>query len=62
MRFVSLKDLDMSGCGVRTLVSEELHAGKYELTFNASSPASGVYCYELKTKEFISTRRLLLLR
>jgi hypothetical protein len=60
--FVSLKVFDVLGREVRTLVSEELKVGSYETTFDASGLASGVYYYRLKAGEFVSTKKLLLLR
>jgi hypothetical protein len=67
--FVSLKVYDVLGNEVATLVNENLQAGRYETTFDASGLASGVYFYRLSARipsgqagEFMQTRRLLLLR
>ena len=59
---VSLKVYDVLGREVRTLVNENLQAGSYETTFDASGLASGVYFYQLHAGEFTQTKRLLLLR
>jgi hypothetical protein len=59
---VSLKVFDVLGREVRTLASEELKAGSYETTFDASGLASGVYFYRLQAGKFVSTKRLLLMR
>jgi photosystem II stability/assembly factor-like uncharacterized protein len=60
--FTSLKVYDILGREVRTLVSEYLQPGSYEVTFDAAGLASGVYFYRLQAGEFTQTKRLLLLR
>ncbi len=60
--FVTLKVLDVLGREVRTLVNEELKPGRYVATLDASGLASGVYFYRLQAGEFVSTKRLVLLR
>ena len=63
---VTLKVYDVLGNEVATLVNEELSAGEYEVEFNTSSikhlPSSGVYFYQLKAREFIQTKKMVLLR
>ncbi len=46
------------GREVATLVNEELKAGAYKTTFDAS----GVYFYTLKSGLFTQTKKMLLLR
>ena len=60
--YVTLKVYDVLGREVRTLVNENLQAGSYETTFDATGLASGVYLYRLRAGEFVQTRKLLLLR
>ena len=60
--FVSLKIYDILGREVATLVNERKPAGKYSVTWNASSMASGVYFYRLEAGSFVETKKLLLLR
>jgi hypothetical protein len=60
--FVSLKVYDLLGREVRTLVSENLHPGSYEVTFDASGLASGIYYYRLTAGEFTQSKRMMLLR
>ncbi len=60
--FVSLKVYDLLGREVRTLVTEQLKAGSYERSFDATDLASGVYFYRLRWGQFVETRKLLLLR
>ncbi|RPI60879.1 MAG: T9SS C-terminal target domain-containing protein, partial [Ignavibacteriales bacterium] len=59
---VSLKIYDILGREVLTLVNEEKPAGRYEVNFNASSLASGVYFYQIKAGSFIQTKKLMLLK
>jgi photosystem II stability/assembly factor-like uncharacterized protein len=58
----SLRVYDVLGREVMVLVNEELKAGSYETTFDATGLSSGVYYYKLETKDFVSTKKLLLLR
>ncbi|MBX2977347.1 MAG: T9SS type A sorting domain-containing protein [Ignavibacteriaceae bacterium] len=60
--FTTLKIYDLLGKEVATLVNEEKQAGKYSIEFNASKLSSGVYLYELRSKEFKSTKKLLLMK
>ena len=59
---VELKIFDILGREVATLVNEEKSIGVYEIKFNASNLASGVYFYRLKTQDFIESKKLLLLK
>jgi photosystem II stability/assembly factor-like uncharacterized protein len=59
---VILKVFDALGREVRTLVSEELKAGSYDKTFDATGLSSGVYYYRLQSAGQVSSKRLLLLR
>jgi photosystem II stability/assembly factor-like uncharacterized protein len=60
--FSSLKIFDITGREVSTLVNEKLGAGTYEVTFNGGDFASGVYFYQLKTENFIETKKMILLK
>jgi len=59
---VILKVYDILGREVLTLVNEEKPAGRYEVSFNASSLASGVYFYQIKAGSFVQTKKLMLLK
>jgi photosystem II stability/assembly factor-like uncharacterized protein len=56
---VSLKIFDLLGREVATLVNEEKRAGSYEVTFNAQNLSSGVYFYQLRSGEFVQTKKLI---
>ena len=59
---VTLKIYDILGSEVATLVNEEKVAGRYEVNFNASSLASGVYIYKIQAGSFIASKKLVLLK
>jgi len=53
---------DILGRKVKTLVNEVKAPGTYEIAFDASQLASGVYFYRLISGDFISTKKMILLR
>ena len=53
---------DILGREVATLVNEKKAPGDYEVRFDATGLASGVYFYRLQTGSFVETKKLLLLR
>jgi 1,4-alpha-glucan branching enzyme len=59
---VSIKIFDILGREIETLVNKFQRNGNYEVQFNASNLASGVYFYQLKTNTFISIKKMLLLK
>jgi len=60
---VSIKVYDAVGRLVAILVNNEtLKAGTKELSFNASSLASGVYYYTINAGEFNSTKKMVLVK
>jgi hypothetical protein len=59
---VTLKIFDVLGNEVKTLLNEEKEAGKYSVKLDASQIASGVYFYTLQAGEFISTKKMVLLK
>ena len=59
---VSLKVYDLLGREVATLVSGVKEAGKYEVEFNAKNLASGMYVYQLKAGNFVSTKKMMLMK
>ena len=61
-QFVTLKVYDVIGNEVAILVSEEKPAGNYEVSFDASKLSSGVYYYQLRSGEFIRTKKMIYLK
>ncbi len=59
---VRLDIYNIIGQRVTTLVNEEKSPGRYEVTFDASSLASGVYLYRLHTETYQKTRQMLLVK
>ena len=59
---VQLIVYNVLGNEVATLVNEEKPAGNYEIDFNASLLASGVYFYKLQAGSFVETKKMILLR
>jgi hypothetical protein len=60
--FVTLKVYDILGNEIATLINEEKQPGEYEVDFNGGNLPSGVYIYQLIAKNYISTRKMLLLK
>jgi hypothetical protein len=59
---VLLKVYDILGSEVSTLVNEEQKPGYYEVEFNASHLASGMYVYRLQAGNYISTKKMLMIK
>lgn len=59
---VTLKVYDILGGEVTTLLNEDKDAGWYNISFDASGLASGIYIYRITAGSFISTKKMLLLK
>jgi photosystem II stability/assembly factor-like uncharacterized protein len=62
LSFVTLKVYDVLGSEIATLVSEEKPSGKYEVDFSSKGLASGVYIYRMKVNDFITSKKMLLIK
>ena len=60
--FTTLKVYDVLGNEVATLVKDEKTAGNYEVEFNATGLASGIYLYKLKAGEFVDVKKMIVLK
>jgi Secretion system C-terminal sorting domain len=60
--FVTLIIYDITGREVKTLISEVKQAGYYSVDFNGSSLSSGVYFYKIQSGDFISVKRMVLIK
>ncbi|MBK7631516.1 MAG: T9SS type A sorting domain-containing protein [Ignavibacteriales bacterium] len=58
----TIKVYDVLGNEVTTLVNEERPAGRYEIEFDASKLSSGVYFYQIKVGDFVSTKKMILMK
>jgi len=59
---VVIKVYDILGNEIATLMDEEKPVGTYELTWNAADLSSGIYFYQLNAGEFVSTKKMILLK
>ena len=53
---------NMLGQEVATLVNTKQEAGIFSIEFNASNLTSGIYFYSIKAGEFVSVRKMLLMK
>jgi choice-of-anchor B domain-containing protein len=60
--FVNIKVYDITGKKVAQLVDDYKTAGEYEVNYDASALASGVYFYTLKSDGFAETKRMTLVK
>lgn len=61
-RWVKLVVYDMLGREVAVLVNERKAPGSYEVKFDASNLASGVYLYRLTAGQYVECRKMVLMR
>ena len=59
---VTLKVYDILGKEVAGLVNEFQNAGRYNVNFDASKLASGVYIYQIRSNEYTSSKKMMLLK
>ncbi len=60
---VTLTVYDMLGRKVATLIDgEQLNAANHSVRFNASALASGMYIYRIEAGNFVSTRKMMLIK
>jgi hypothetical protein len=59
---VELKIFNIAGAEVAQLISKEQNAGKYNVTWDATGYASGVYFCSIQAGEFNAIRKMILLK
>lgn len=59
---VVLKVYDILGSELVTLEDEQKSEGRYEVNFDASNLASGVYIYRLSVNDFVNVKKMILLK
>jgi hypothetical protein len=59
---VTLKVFDCLGNEIETLINSFQDKGFYSVDFNASKLFSGIYFYQLKANNFISTKKMLVIK
>lgn len=59
---VTVKIFDILGREVKSLINEVKDAGSYEVSFDASKLATGVYFYTIRSGNFTDTKKMLLVK
>jgi hypothetical protein len=59
---VTMKVFNILGQEVATLVNETLNVGTHRVRFDATNLATGVYIYKITAGNFVSTKKMLLLK
>jgi hypothetical protein len=59
---VRLVVYDILGREVKTLMNEFKNPGTYEVQFDATELASGIYFYSLQTQRGIETKKMLMIK
>jgi hypothetical protein len=59
---VTMKVFNILGQEVATLVNESLNVGTHRVRFDATNLASGVYIYKITAGNFVSTKKMMLLK
>ena len=59
---VKLTIYNALGQRVTELVNKSLQAGKYSYQWNAKNTAAGIYIYELRTDNFVSVKKMMLIK
>ncbi len=62
LQFVTLKVYDVLGNEIATLVNEEKQPGIYEVDFDATNLASGIYYYQIRDGSFTETKKMVLIK
>ena len=60
--FVSLVLTDILGKQVKTITEGFYNEGKYSVELNAQDLASGIYFYRIETNNFVSTKKLVIMK
>jgi hypothetical protein len=59
---VSLKIYNIAGQEIQTLVNEYQNTGLHSVTWTARGIASGIYLYQIRTKNFSATKKLVFIK
>jgi fructose 1,6-bisphosphatase len=59
---VTIEVFDILGQRVKTLLNEFQKADRYEVNFNLTGLASGVYIYRMKVHDFITSKKMMLIK
>jgi hypothetical protein len=59
---VTIGIYDILGQKVKTILNEFKRADRYEVSFDATGLASGIYIYQLKVNEFITSKKMVFIK
>jgi len=59
---VTLKIFSVLGDEITTLVNDVKAPGKYQVVFNGATLASGIYFYQLRSGNFVETKKMVLVK
>ncbi len=59
---VTLTVYDVNGKLVKTIINDNQTFGTYKYDFDASNLASGIYIYELRTNDFVATKKMVFVK
>ncbi|MBL7128500.1 MAG: T9SS type A sorting domain-containing protein [Ignavibacteria bacterium] len=59
---VTLKIYDITGREVVVLISKYQQKGNYKIEFDGRNYSSGIYIYVLRTKEYLNSKRMMLIK
>jgi len=59
---VTIKIFNMIGQEIQEIVNQEYEAGNYNVEFNASNLASGVYFYRIQSGNFVESKKMIYLK
>ena len=59
---VELVIFDILGRKIETLVNQQLKPGTYEVEWNGSNFASGVYYYRIETENFVDLKKMIMIK
>jgi N-acetylmuramoyl-L-alanine amidase len=59
---VKLEIYNLLGQNISTLINEDMNAGYHSINFNAKDISSGVYIYTLSVNDFITSKKMILLK
>jgi len=60
--YVTLKVFDILGNEIKNLFNGWQHAGSFKIKFDASNLPSGTYFYQLRTNDYTSTKKMMLIK
>jgi hypothetical protein len=59
---VTIEVFDILGQKVKTVINEFQKADRYEVKFSSTGLASGVYIYQLRVNDFITSKKMMIIR